>query len=279
MTSDQRIPPVAGVMGDPVIHSASPRIHGTWLQQTGIDGHYVRLPVRGVDLPAALAALPALGFRGVNLTLPHKEQALRLVDDIAGPAVAIGALNVVTVGPDGRLTGHNTDVEGVLAPLAPFDLEDRPVCVLGAGGAARAVLAALSGRRVGEVRLINRSVVRGQALLEHFGHVGWVGDWATVAQGYRGAALIINASSLGMVGQPPLPVEALQLAEAARDAVVFDIVYKPLETALLTAARAQGLATIDGLAMLLAQAAPAFKLFFGVAAPTDHTALRAMLTA
>lgn len=279
MTSDQCIPLVAGVMGDPVIHSASPRIHGAWLQQTGIDGHYVRLPVRGVDLPDALAALPALGFRGVNLTLPHKEQALRLVDDIAGPAVAIGALNVVIVGQDGRLTGYNTDVEGVLAPLAAFDLEDRPVCMLGAGGAARAVLAALSARRVGEVRLINRSVVRGQALLEHFGLAGWVGDWSTVAQGYRGAALIINASSLGMAGQPPLPVEALHLAEVARDAVVFDIVYKPLETVLLTAARAQGLATIDGLAMLLAQAAPAFKLFFGMAAPADQAALRALLTA
>lgn len=279
MTPDHRVPPVAGVMGDPVIHSASPRIHGEWLRQTGIDGHYIRLPVRAADLPEALAALPALGFRGVNLTLPHKEQALRLVDDIVGPAVAIGALNVVTVEPDGRLIGHNTDVQGVLLPLAPFDLADKPVCVLGAGGAARAVLSALSACRVGEVRLINRSVARGQALLEHFGHYGWVGDWSTLTKGYVGAALVINASSLGMAGQPPLPAEALEFSQTAQNAVVFDIVYKPLETELLAAARAQGHATIDGLAMLLAQAAPAFALFYGAAAPSNHATLRAMLTA
>lgn len=278
MTSSARIPPVAGVMGDPVIHSLSPRIHGEWLRQTGIDGHYVRLPVRGAELSQALSALPALGFCGVNLTLPHKEHALRLVDDIAGPAVAVGALNVVVVGADGRLTGHNTDVAGVLSPLDKADLAGKPVCVLGAGGAARAVLKAMSILQVGEVRLVNRSVVRGQELLEHFGHQGSVGDWATVSQAYKGAALVINASSLGMAGQPPLPAEALQFGAVAQNTIVFDIVYKPLETALLSAARAQGLAAIDGLAMLLAQAAPAFDLFYGVPAPADHAALRAMLT-
>lgn len=273
-------PPLAGVMGWPVAHSRSPIIHGFWLEELGLDGHYIRLPVEPGDLAAALHALPSLGFRGVNLTAPHKEAALRHVDSISDAAVGVGAVNTIEITAEGESIGHNSDVLGIVEPLEAVDLVGRPVCVFGAGGAARAALAALRQKRVGPVRLVNRSIARGTELLDHFRLDGAVHDWAHAADALTDAALVLNTSSLGMVGQPPLSRGALALERSAPDAVVFDAVYAPLETALLGAAAAHGRRVVDGLAMLIGQAAFAFEQFFGQPPPRERDAeLRRRLVA
>jgi shikimate dehydrogenase len=254
---------LAGVMGWPVAHSRSPRLHNYWLAQHGIDGAYVPLPVKPENLTMALRALPALGFAGVNLTVPHKETALAVVDRIEPTAGTIGAINLVVVGADGRLEGRNTDVYGFMAHLraqAPGWSAQAPAVVLGAGGAARAVIVGLIEAGVREIRLLNRTRNRAEQLTE-LGPSVVVHDWDTRAAALEGAGLLVNTTTLGMTGQPPLEIDLAALPQAA---VVDDIVYSPLETPLLAAARARGHTIVDGLGMLLHQARPSFQAFFGI---------------
>lgn len=272
-------PPVAGVIGWPITHSKSPLIHNFWLSKLGLDGHYSRFPVAPEGLRTAIRALPALGIRGVNVTIPHKQAVMEALDEVAPAAKAIGAVNTVVVTGAGRLVGHNTDAAGFAEPLRDCALAGRPACVVGAGGAARAVLAALKDLGVSDVRVINRSVDKAEGLLAEFGVAGRAYGFDQSATALEGAALVANTSSLGMKGYPPLE---LDLAPVAGDAVAYDIVYAPLETDLLKQAKARGLKTVDGLAMLVGQAADAFRLFYDAAPPRDaetEAALRARLAA
>jgi shikimate dehydrogenase len=268
---------VAGVMGWPVSHSKSPALHGYWLQQYGVDGAYVPMAVRPENLAQALKALPALGFAGANLTVPHKEAALALMDELTPMARAVGAVNTVFVLADGRLKGTNTDAYGFIENLrrghAGFNAAAGPAVVLGAGGAARAVCAALVEAGCPALRIVNRTPARAAALVRDFGAsaVSWPDLGATLAD----AALLVNATSLGMSGQPPLAVD---LASLPRTALVTDLVYTPLETPLLAAARVRGHAVVDGLGMLLYQAQAGFEGWFGVR-PEVTPALRRVLLA
>ena len=266
--------PFAEVIGDPIAHSKSPLIHNFWLEALGIAGDYRRAHVK----PDALAAYIAdrrgdPGWRGCNVTIPHKVAMMDLVDDPGDIRGTIGAMNTVVRQPDGTLIGTNTDAAGFYAPLAELDLEGAPVAVVGAGGAARAVLFALARAKVGPVTILNRSPLKAMALLAAF---GLKGDVVGLDAPLPPAALLVNASSLGMTGQPPLELDLSPLPD---DAIVYDLVYAPLRTDLLRAAEARGLDIVDGLDMLIGQAALAFELFFGKAPPEGRDdALRALLT-
>jgi len=254
---------IAGVMGWPVKHSRSPQLHGYWLDQYGIDGAYVPLPVEPEKIATALRALPALGFAGANLTVPHKTLALSLVDRVAPVARRAGAVNTVIVASDGTLEGRNTDAFGFLAALqqsAPDWKAERPVTIIGAGGASRAVIVALIDAGVSEIRVTNRTRARAEALAELAPGLR-VLDWDKRHAALEGAGLLVNTTTLGMGGQPPLD---LDLKALPADAVVNDIVYSPLETTLLAAARTRGNPVVDGLGMLLHQGRPAFHAFFGI---------------
>lgn len=255
----------AGVMAWPVAHSRSPAVHGFWLRHYGLAGEYVLLPVAPERLDAALRALPGDGFAGCNLTLPHKERALGIVDRADATALRIGAVNTVIVAKDGALEGRNTDAFGFHANLAAglpgWRAAAGPAVVLGAGGAARAVVAALIDQGAPEIRLANRHRARAAALAEALGGPVTVVDWEQREAALEDAALLVNATSLGQSGQPPL---LLALERLPPTAVVNDIVYVPLETPLLAAARARGNPAVDGLGMLLHQARPAFAAWFGV---------------
>jgi len=254
---------LAGVMGWPIAHSRSPHIHGYWLEAYAIDGAYVPLAIRPEDLAEAFSVLPKIGFRGWNITLPHKEAALRLVRTLTPAAERIGAVNTVTVQPDGSLTGDNSDAFGFIAHLdrsAPGWANDRAALVLGAGGAARAVCFALLEAGVPEIRLANRTLPRAQALAKANGPAVRAIAWEEREHAMAGAGLVVNTTSLGMHGQPPLQV---RLDALPGDAVVNDIVYVPLQTPLLADAAARGLRTVDGLGMLLHQARPGFERWFG----------------
>lgn len=266
-------PALAGVIGWPITHSRSPYLHRHWLERAGLDGDYVRLPVSPEQLPAALAGLAALGMRGVNVTVPHKVTALALCQQLTPLATRVGAVNTIVVQPDGTLLGHNTDVAGFSAPLRDAGLAGRPVTLLGAGGAARAILVALADLGAGEVRLVNRDQARSAMVAAAVPELTFTAyGWAELESALQDAALVVNATSLGMTGQPPLDIA---LDRVAADCIVNDIVYAPLETALLRQARARGLRTIDGLEMLIGQAAEAFCLFFDAMPDrTDDAVLR-----
>jgi len=258
---------VAGVIGWPVAHSRSPRLHGFWLEQYGIDGAYVPLAVTPDHLEAVLRALPLMGFAGVNVTLPHKEAALGCVDHVESVARRIGAVNAVTVGEDGTLSGSNTDafgfMENLRAGAAGFEPAHGPAVILGAGGAARAVVVALADVGTPEIRIANRTPARSERLAEAFGPACRAVSWDERAEALADAALLVNATTLGMSGQPPLDIA---LDDLPPDAVVNDIVYAPLRTPLLAAAARRGNPTVDGLGMLLHQARPCFRDWFGVEA-------------
>lgn len=263
---------LAGLMGWPIKHTRSPRLHNFWLSLYGIDGAYLPLAVEPAKLETALRALPALGFAGSNVTVPHKEAALRIVDRVQPVARRVGAVNTVTVAADGTLEGRNTDAYGFLAALqdgAPNWVAERPAVILGAGGSARAAIVALLDAGVGEIRVANRTRERAEALGELSPAVHAVA-WSERSGALDGAGLLVNTTTLGMGGQPPLDID---LSALPKDAVVNDIVYSPLETALLAAARARGNVAVDGLGMLLHQARPAFFAFFGVD-PQVTSALR-----
>ncbi|PZQ24102.1 MAG: shikimate dehydrogenase [Sphingopyxis macrogoltabida] len=267
--------PYAEVIGDPIAHSKSPLIHGFWLQALGIDGDYRRTHVTPGDLPAYIEQRRAdPDWRGCNVTIPHKLAVMDLVDDPGDIRGTIGAMNTVVRQPGGALIGTNTDAAGFYAPLAETDLTGAPVAVVGAGGAARAVLFALARAGVGHVTILNRSPLKAMGLLATF---GLKGDVAGLDTPLPPAALLVNASSLGMTGQPPLDID---LSPLPADAIVYDLVYAPLQTCLLKAAEARGLGTVDGLDMLIGQAALAFELFFGRSPPEGRDdELRALLTA
>jgi shikimate dehydrogenase len=264
---------LAGVFGWPVSHSRSPRLHGFWLAQYRIDGAYMPFATHPRDLPRAIRALPSLGFRGGNVTLPHKEQALGLVDEVSRQAQRIGAVNTLLVREDGSIFGDNTDGFGFLAHLQASRPDWRPdaghALVLGAGGAARAIVVALLEAGVPKILLTNRTQRRAEELAETLADA--VGEevsgrleiavWHKRDAALEGAGLLVNSTQLGQTGQPPLE---LDLAALPASAVVYDIVYVPIETPLLTAARARGNATVDGLGMLLHQARPGFFAWFGV---------------
>lgn len=255
---------LAGVMGWPVGHSLSPRLHGFWLEKYGIDGAYLPLAVKPEDCGAAIRMLPRLGFAGANVTVPHKETAFRTVDELEPLARRIGAVNTLVVRDDGSILGRNTDAFGFIENLkagAPgWNPAAGPAAVLGAGGAARAVVAALVDAGVPELRLVNRSVDRAEKLAADLGGPIRVSAWDDRARALDGAALLVNTTSLGMKGQPPLD---LDLAPLPPEALATDIVYAPLITPLLAAARMRGNPVVDGLGMLLHQARPGFAAWFG----------------
>jgi len=265
----------AGVIGWPVDHSLSPRLHGFWLEQMRIDGVYLPLPVAPDDIEDAIRALPKLGFAGANVTVPHKEAAYRTVDRLSDTAKAIGAVNTIVCDTDGTLSGDNTDAFGFMENIrtgAPdWAASAAPALVLGAGGAARAVICALILAGVSEVRLANRTRERSDELVRHFGEKVVAVDWDDRDGAAGGAGLLVNTTTLGMTGKPPLEIDLGRLAPGA---VVNDIVYAPLETALLKDAAARGYTAVDGLGMLLHQARPGFEAWFG-ARPNVDDALRA----
>ena len=270
---------LAGVMGDPVMHSRSPRLHNYWLAQHGLAGTYLPLAVKAPGLRAALRALPALGFSGCNLTIPHKEAALAIVDRVDPLARRIGAMNCVVVAADGSLTGQNHDafgfIESVREAQPGWRADAGPIVVIGAGGGARAVLVGLIDQGANEIRLINRTRARGEALQRDLGGPITPLAWSDRAAALEGAAMLVNTTSQGMMGEPPLD---LALDRLPARALVSDIIYIPRETPLLAAARQRGNPTVNGLGMLLHQARPAFHAWFGVM-PQVTPELRAMIEA
>lgn len=284
MTSS--LPPVAGVIGWPIAHSKSPIIHRFWLEKLKLDGDYSRFPVPPERLGAALRALPALGLRGVNVTVPHKQAVIEHLDRVDPIAARLGAVNTVVV-EDGALVGYNSDAPGFLEPLQPLLGRAwlfKMARIIGTGGAARAIAHALHDAGF-LIVIIGRDLDKARALHHEFGAddnlIGTVDsfrrpldfEW-TDRSGVLD--LVVNATTLGMIGEPPLD---LHLSNVPPGAIVYDIVYSPLETPLLRDARAAGHRVIDGLSMLIGQAAVAFEKFYGVAPPRDHDAeLRARLT-
>jgi shikimate dehydrogenase len=256
---------LAGVMGWPVMHSRSPKIHNYWLAEFGLAGAYVPLAIRPEILRAALRALSPLGFAGCNLTIPHKEAALDIVDRMEPLARRIGAINLVVVSPDGSLCGRNTDgfgyIESILQATPGWRANAGPIAVVGAGGGARAVLASLADRGATDIRLINRSGGRAEALQKEFGAPIKAVAWDDRHEALAGAAMLVNTTNQGMAGQPPLDIALDKLPPSA---LVSDIVYVPRETPLLASARRRGNRTVNGLGMLLHQARPAFDAWFGV---------------
>lgn len=271
----------AGVIGWPVAHSKSPLIHRFWLDRLGLDGDYGRFAVAPDRLDRAIAALPTLGLAGVNVTVPHKQAVIPLLDRIDPAAATIGAVNTIVV-EDGRLAGYNSDAPGFLEPLGAIGDRAGRAVVIGAGGAARAVVHALASAGF-RIDIANRDLARAERLAAELGGPGGgamplaaLADLDLSVDGSR-VNLIVNTSVLGMTGAPPLDIG---LDRVAPSVIVYDIVYAPLDTPLLVAARRRGQPTVDGLSMLIGQAAVAFRHFYGVAPPRDaDAALRAMLTA
>lgn len=260
--SDAKIP-LAGVVGWPIGHSKSPQLHGHWLKTLGLSGHYVPMAIAPEDLEQVLRTLPKAGYMGCNVTLPHKEAALALADEVSETAARLGAANTL-VFRDGKIHADNTDGYGFISNLrqeAPeWRPEAGPAAVFGAGGAARAVIDGLLQAGVPELRLTNRSRHRAEALAEMFGPRVKVIDWDQAETAAKGAMTLVNTTSLGMEGQPPF---TLSLAGAAPGALATDIVYNPLDTPFLIEARKHGMKTVDGLGMLLHQAVLGFERWFG----------------
>ena len=265
---------LAGVMGWPVAHSRSPIIHNHWIAEHGLRGSYVLLPVAPDKLEQALRALPVMGFSGCNLTIPHKVAAMSIVDHIDPLAQRIGAINCIVVEADGSLSGRNTDAFGYVQSLRdaqPHWLASAgPALVLGAGGAARAVIAGLLDSGVPSIRLTNRSPDKTHELVAVFGPKVTPVAWSERHAALDGAELLVNTTNLGMQGQPPLD---LNLSALSPQALVSDVIYVPLETPLLSAAKQRGNATVNGLGMLLNQARPAFEAWYGLMPAISETLL------
>ncbi len=272
---------LAGIMGWPVAHSRSPALHNFWLDEHGIDGAYLPLAVRPETVEQALRALPVLGFRGCNLTLPHKHMAVSIVDRLDPLARRIGAVNTVVVAADGGLEGSNSDIYGFRESLRDSVPDWNPVIgpavVLGAGGAARAVIAALTEAGVAEIRLVNRTVARAESVARELAvpscHISAM-PWEAREMALQEAGILVNTTSLGMTGEPPL---GIGLGQLPRSAVVVDIVYVPLETPLLAAARQRGNRVVDGLGMLLHQGRPGFEAWFGTTVRVSEAQRAAVL--
>ena len=268
---------LAGVMGWPVMHSRSPLIHNHWFAQHGLKGVYVPLAIQPDGLAAALRALPALGFAGCNVTIPHKQAALHMVDEVHESARQIGAISCVTVLPDGRLLGSNNDAFGFIRNLQQHQplwrADAGPVVVLGAGGGARAVCYGLLQAGVPAVRLLNRTPARAFGVAQALGPAVVAHPWAERHVLLADATLVVNTTSQGMVGQGALD---LSLDHLPKTAIAADIVYVPLQTPFLAAAAARGNATVSGLGMLLHQGPLAWKAWFGFE-PEVTDALRCLV--
>ena len=270
---------IAGLLGWPVAHSRSPVIHNHWLAQYGIAGRYVLFPVPPEKLEAAVRGLAALGLRGCNVTTPHKQAIFPLLDRVDDLARRIGAVNTVVVEKDGTLTGFNNDGNGFIQSLRDADPNWRPdsgpILVLGAGGAARAVVASLAAQGAKEIRLANRTQDKADAIAQAVGPLVKVVPWDAREDALDGITMLANATSLGSAGKPPLP---MSLDRLPKHALVGDLIYVPPETPLLAAARARGNVTVNGLGLLLNQARPAFNAWFGVM-PEITPQLRAAILA
>ncbi|MDU8927964.1 shikimate dehydrogenase [Alisedimentitalea sp. MJ-SS2] len=271
--------PLAGVIGSPIAHSKSPQLHHHWLRTYGLQGHYIPMDVSSENLKEVLQTLPKMGFVGVNITVPHKERVLEMADLITDRATLIGAANTLIFRKDGKIHADNTDGYGFIENLRQgaegWDAKTGPAAVLGAGGAARAVVASLLDAGVPEILISNRTRVRADKLADDFGKRLRVVEWVKAGNMLEDAALVVNTTSLGMLGKPELRVP---LDGIRREAVVTDLVYNPLQTRLLRVASEIGCVTVDGLGMLLHQAVPAFERWFGkrpeVDAATRAAALR-----
>jgi shikimate dehydrogenase len=270
---------LAAVMGWPISQSRSPMLHNFWFAQHGLNGSYVPLAIAPEGLAAALRALPALTFSGCNLTIPHKQEAMKIVDEVDVTARTIGAISCVTVRGDGTLSGCNNDYYGFIHNILEFVPDWRadagPVAVMGAGGGARAVVYGLMKRGAREIRLCNRTLARAQTLAREFAGPIAVLPWEQRHDALDGAAMLVNATSQGMIGQPALD---LRLDKLPKGALVSDIIYIPRETPLLADARARGNRTVTGLGMLLHQGIPAWKAWFGIE-PKVTAELRARIEA
>jgi len=255
---------LAAVIGWPVGHSLSPRLHGYWLEKYAIDGAYVPLAIAPDDFEAAVRMLPNMGFAGANVTVPHKRAALTAVHKADENARRVGAVNTIVCQPDGTLLGQNTDgfgfMENIGSNCPDWNAKGKPAVILGAGGAARAIVAALIDAGVSELRLVNRTEKNAEALAADIGGAISVVGWGDAAAALDGAGLLVNTTTLGMTGKPLLE---LSLDTLPLDAVVTDVVYAPLETPLLQQARARGNPAVDGLGMLLHQARPGFSAWYG----------------
>ena len=270
---------LAGVMGWPVMHSRSPTLHNYLFERYGLAGTYVPLAIKPADLEAALRALAPLGFSGCSVTIPHKERALAIVDAVDPVARRIGAISCVVVRPDGSLTGTNNDafgfVQNILQQQPNWRADAGPMAVIGAGGGARAVVYSLADRGAREIRVMNRTFARAEALAREFGPPVTAIAWEERHHALDAAAMLVNTTSQGMAGQPPLD---LALETLPQSALVCDIVYVPVDTPLLAAARRRGNRTVDGLGMLLHQARPAWRAWFGLD-PEVTPELRAVIEA
>ena len=270
--------PLAGVIGHPIAHSRSPALHGFWLRRYGVKGHYIPMDVAPLDLEATLRHLPKIGFVGLNVTIPHKEAVLKIADVITDRAALIGAANTLIFRPDGKIHADNTDGYGFIANIrqgAPDWIPDLgPAAVIGAGGAARAVVASLLESGVPELRIANRTRIRAEQIKAEFGAKVVVYDWAQAGNMLEGAATVVNATSMGMEGKAALrvPLDAL-----SPGALATDLVYTPLMTRFLTEAQARGCQIVDGLGMLLHQAAPGFERWFGRRPEVDDELRAAVL--
>ena len=275
--TDTRIP-LAGVIGHPIAHSRSPHLHRHWLRQNGLPGYYIPMDIGPGDLAEVIRMLPRMGFVGVNITVPHKETVMNIADLITDRATLIGAANTLIFRKDGKIHADNTDGYGFIENLrtgAPdWSPGNGPAAVLGAGGAARAVIASLNDAGVPEILLANRTRVRADKLREDFGKRVRVVDWVQAGNMLEEAALVVNTTSLGMTGKPEMrvPLDGLR-----KGMVVTDLVYNPLETRLLHAAREAGCTVVDGVGMLIYQAIPAFERWFGHRPKVDDSVRRAVL--
>lgn len=253
----------ACVIGWPIAHSRSPLIHGYWLKQLGIDGEYTKVPVEPQNVDRFLGTLAQNGFAGCNVTVPHKEAAFRFAEAKDASAIAVGAANTLWL-EGGKLHCANTDTYGFMAYLAEraptWHQPDRSVAVLGAGGAARAIIYGFLEAGVASVRVFNRSRDRADAVAQHFGPKVTAHDWSARNTLARDVGVLVNATSVGMKNEGSLGIDATQLD---RSCIVADIVYVPLQTQVLRDAKAAGLTTVDGLGMLLHQAVPGFERWFG----------------
>lgn len=270
--------PLAGVIGSPISHSKSPQIHKHWLKTNGLAGDYIPMDVASADLRDVLKTLPKAGFVGVNITIPHKEAVLEIADLVTDRATLIGAANTLIFRKDGKIHADNTDgygfIENLKAGAPHWRPSIGPATVMGAGGSARAVIASLLDAGVPEILLTNRTRVRAEKLADDFGQRLTVVDWVQAGNILEESALIVNTTSLGMIGKPAMrvPLDGLR-----RGAVVTDLVYAPLKTDLLAAAEQAGCITVDGLGMLLHQAVPAFERWFGKRPEVDSATRAAAL--
>ncbi len=270
---------IAGVMGWPVEHTKSPRLHTYWLQKYDIDGAYIPMPVPEGKLEQAIKALPVLGFRGCNVTIPHKEEAMKYVDTVDSVAKRAGALNTIIVQEDGKMEGLNTDVFGFMENLKVAGFEYDPsfpvATLLGAGGAARAIMVGLQDFGYKEIRIVNRNKTRAEEMAKSVGGKSKISilGMDETEKALKNTGLLINATSLGMDGHQPLDIN---LSHLPREAWVTDAVYVPLETALIRQARQKHLRAVDGLGMLLHQARAGFKAWFGQE-PEVNRELRAVM--